>query len=177
MKTFYEVLDERLELCHRALQARHNRLVDVPSDVAPILWQHGAIARLEKEQPITPYLYGGYSTISLGYAGLWECVVALTDSDLTQEYGQYVGLDIMQTLNDYTAKWKAAENMDYSLYGTPIESTTYKFAKCLQRRFGKIEGVTDRNYISNSYHYVNTEWHYQVIDNEKFGEPVLAGCT
>lgn len=152
MQKFWEILEERCELCHRALQIRHKRLEGTPSDIAPILWQNGAIARLEKGETIDKLLHGGYSTISLGYAGLWECVFALTGYKLTEEEGKKLGLQIMQKLNDYTAKWKAAEDIDYSLYGTPLESTTYKFAKSLQKRFGKIKGVTDKNYITNSYH-------------------------
>jgi len=154
---FWDILDERLELCHRALQCRHERLEGTLSDAAPILWQYGALARLEKGEPITKLLHGGYSTISLGYAGLWECVYALTGKKLTEPEGEKLGLEIMQKLNDACAKWKAAENIHYSLYGTPLESTTYKFAKCLQQRFGKIPGVTDRNYITNSYHIHVTE--------------------
>ena len=154
---FWKILDERLELCHRGLQIRHERLTGTPSDVAPILWQHGAIARLQKGETIDRLLHGGYSTISLGYAGLWECVYRMTGKKLTETEGEEFGLKVMQALNDATAKWKAAENIDYSLYGTPIESTTYKFAKCLQERFGIIEGVTDKNYITNSYHIKVTE--------------------
>jgi ribonucleoside-triphosphate reductase len=132
-------------------------LSGTPSDVAPILWQHGALARLSKGEPIDKLLHGGYSTISLGYAGLWECVYYLCGEKLTEENGKALGLKIMQALNDATKKWKDAEGIDYSLYGTPIESTTYKFAKCLQERFGVIEGVTDKNYITNSYHVNVTE--------------------
>lgn len=154
---FWKILDERLELCHKGLQIRHERLTGTPSDVAPILWQHGAIARLQKSETIDRLLHGGYSTISLGYAGLWECVYRMTGKKLTEIEGEEFGLKVMQVLNDATAKWKAAENIDYSLYGTPIESTTYKFAKCLQERFGIIEGVTDKNYITNSYHIKVTE--------------------
>ena len=157
IQKFWEILEERCELCHRALQIRHKRLEGTPSDIAPILWQNGAIARLEKGETIDKLLHGGYSTISLGYAGLWECVFALTGHKLTEEEGKKLGLQIMQKLNDYTAKWKAAEDIDYSLYGTPLESTTYKFAKSLQKRFGKIKGVTDKNYITNSYHIHVTE--------------------
>lgn len=157
LEKFWEIFDERMELCHRALRIRHERLKGTPSDVAPILWQHGALARLQKGETIDRLLYGGYSTISLGYAGLWECVYYMTKSKLTEEIGETFGLEVMQKLNDYTAKWKAEENVDYSLYGTPIESTTYKFAKCLQERFGIIEGVTDKNYITNSYHIKVTE--------------------
>ena len=154
---FWRILDERLELCHRALRCRHERLVGTLSDAAPILWQYGALARLEKGEPITKLLYGGYSTLSLGYAGLWECVYEVTGKKLTEEEGAAFGLKVMEALNAACAKWKAAENIDYSIYGTPLESTTYKFAKCLQRRFGIIKGVTDRNYITNSYHIHVTE--------------------
>ena len=154
---FWEVLDERLELCHRALRCRHERLLGTLSDAAPILWQNGALARLKKGEPINKLLYGGYSTISLGYAGLWECVYEVTGKKLTEKEGEEFGLKVMQKLNDACAKWKKEENIDYSIYGTPLESTTYKFAKCLQRRFGIIEGVTDRNYITNSYHVHVTE--------------------
>ncbi len=154
---FWQILDERLELCHRALQCRHRRLEGTLSDAAPILWQHGALARLKPGGRIDELLHGGYSTLSLGYAGLWECVFAMTGRKLTEPEGEAAGLEIMKALNEYTAKWKAAENIDYSLYGTPIESTTYRFAKCLQRRFGIIPGVTDRNYITNSYHVHVTE--------------------
>ena len=152
MDKFWEVFDERMELCHRALQCRHERLTGTLSDAAPILWQYGALARLKKGETIDRFLHGGYSTLSLGYAGLWECVYSLIGKKLTEPEGKELGLQIMKKLNEYTAKWKAAENIDYSLYGTPLESTTYKFAKCLQKRFGIIEGVTDKNYITNSYH-------------------------
>ena len=157
LDAFWEILGERLELCHRALQCRHRRLEGTPSDAAPILWQHGALARLKRGERIDALLHGGYSTISLGYAGLWECVYALTGWKLTEPEGEKLGLEIMRKLNEYTAKWKAAENIDYSLYGTPLESTTYRFAKCLQRRFGIVAGVTDRNYVTNSYHVHVTE--------------------
>ena len=157
MDKFWEVFDERMELCHRALQCRHERLTGTLSDAAPILWQYGALTRLKKGETIDKYLHGGYSTLSLGYAGLWECVMALSGKKLTEPEGEELGLAIMRKLNEYTAKWKAAENIDYSLYGTPLESTTYKFAKCLQKRFGIVEGVTDRNYITNSYHVHVTE--------------------
>ena len=157
LDAFWEILGERLELCHRALQCRHRRLEGTLSDAAPILWQHGALARLKRGERIDALLHGGYSTISLGYAGLWECVYALTGRKLTEPEGEKLGLEIMRKLNEYTAKWKAAENIDYSLYGTPLESTTYRFAKCLQRRFGIIAGVTDRNYVTNSYHVHVTE--------------------
>ena len=157
MEKFWEIFDERMELCHRALQCRHERLSGTLSDAAPILWQHGALLRLEKGETIDKYLHGGYSTLSLGYAGLWECVYALNGKKLTEPEGEKLGLEIMKKLNEYTAKWKAAENIDYSLYGTPLESTTYKFSKCLQKRFGKVPGVTDRQYITNSYHVHVTE--------------------
>ncbi|MBR2464314.1 MAG: anaerobic ribonucleoside-triphosphate reductase [Clostridia bacterium] len=157
VEKFWQVLDERLELCHRALQCRHERLEGTLSDAAPILWQYGALARLEKGEPITKLLHGGYSTISLGYAGLWECVYAVTGKKLTDPEGQSFGLAVMQRMNDACKKWKAEENIHYSLYGTPLESTTYKFAKCLQKRFGKIRGVTDKSYITNSYHVHVTE--------------------
>ncbi len=157
MNKFREIFDERMELCHRALRCRHERLVGTISDAAPILWQYGALTRLNKGEKIDKYLYGGYSTLSLGYAGLWECVYALSGKKLTEPDGEALGLEIMKMLNSYTAKWKAAENIDYSLYGTPLESTTYKFAKCLQNRFGIVKGVTDRSYITNSYHVHVTE--------------------
>ncbi len=157
LEKFWEIFDKRMELCHRALQCRHERLSGTVSDAAPILWQHGALLRLEKGESIDKYLHGGYSTLSLGYAGLWECVYSLIGKKLTEAEGEELGLAIMKKLNDYTAKWKAEENIDYSLYGTPLESTTYKFAKCLQKRFGIIKGVTDRNYITNSYHVHVTE--------------------
>ena len=157
LDAFWEILDERLELCHKALQCRHRRLEGTLSDAAPILWQHGALARLKRGERIDALLHGGYSTISLGYAGLWECVYALAGAKLTEPEGEKLGLDIMRRLNEATAKWKAAENIDYSIYGTPLESTTYRFAKCLQRRFGIIAGVTDRNYVTNSYHVHVTE--------------------
>ena len=153
MDLFWKIFDERLELCHRALQARHERLSKATSDVAPILWQHGALARLEKGESIHDLLHGGYSTISLGYAGLYECVKYMTGHSHTDDgKGKEFGLQVMQHMNDKCKEWKEAEDIDYSVYGTPIESTTYKFAKCLQRRFGKIEGITDRGYITNSYH-------------------------
>ena len=154
---FWEIMDERLELCHRALQCRHNRLKGTVSDVAPILWQHGALARLEPGEKIDDLLYHGYSTISLGYAGLYECVKYMTDVSHTDENGKPFALEVMKKLNNACAKWKAEENIDYSVYGTPIESTTYKFAKALQKRFGIIPGVTDKNYITNSYHVHVTE--------------------
>ena len=151
MKKFWDIFEERCELCHRALRCRHERLKGTPSDAAPILWQYGALARLDKGEKIDKLLYGGYSTISLGYAGLWECVFAMTGKKLTESEGEKFGLEVMEKLNEYTAKWKKAEDIDYSLYGTPLESTTYKFAKCLQKRFGVVKGVTDKNYITNSY--------------------------
>ena len=154
---FWEIFDERMELCHRALRCRHERLLGTVSDVAPILWQYGALARLDKGETIDRLLYNGYSTISLGYAGLWECVLALNGKKLTEPEGEALGLEIMNKLNEYTAKWKAAENIDYSIYGTPLESTTYKFAKCLQKRFGVIKNITDKGYITNSYHIHVTE--------------------
>lgn len=154
---FWDILDERLELCHRALQCRHERLRGTVSDVAPILWQNGAIARLDKGETIDKLLYNGYSTISLGYAGLCECVRYMTGVSHTDEKGKPFAIKVMKKLNDACAKWKAEENIDYSVYGTPLESTTYKFAKCLQKRFGIIPGVTDKNYITNSYHVHVTE--------------------
>ena len=163
MDKFWEIFDERMELCHRALQCRHERLTGTLSDAAPILWQHGALLRLKKGETIDKYLHGGYSTLSLGYAGLWECVYSLNGKKLTEPEGEALGLEIMKKLNEYTAKWKAAEDIDYSLYGTPLESTTYKFAKCLQKRFGIVKGVTDRNYITNSYHVHVTE-HIDAFD-------------
>ncbi len=157
MDKFWEIFDQRMELCHRALQCRHDRLTGTLSDAAPILWQHGALLRLPKGEKIDKYLHGGYSTISLGYAGLWECVLSLNGKKLTEPEGEALGLEIMKKLNEYTAKWKADECIDYSLYGTPLESTTYKFAKCLQNRFGIIKGITDKTYITNSYHIHVTE--------------------
>ena len=157
IEKFWQIFDERMELCHRALQCRHERLTGTVSDAAPILWQHGALLRLEKGEKIDKYLHGGYSTLSLGYAGLWECVYSLNGKKLTEPAGEALGLEIMKKLNEYTAKWKADENIDYSLYGTPLESTTYKFAKNLQKRFGIVKGVTDKNYITNSYHVHVTE--------------------
>lgn len=154
---FWEILEERLNLCHKALRAKHERLLGTPSDVAPIQWQHGALARLKPGEVIDPLLFNGYSTISLGYAGLAECVYFMKHESHTSENGKEFGLKVMQALNDACGKWKAEENIDYSVYGTPLESTTYKFAKCLQKRFGKIPGVTDKNYITNSYHIRVTE--------------------
>ncbi len=157
INAFWRIFEERMDLCHRALRCRHERLLGTHSDAAPILWQYGAISRLKKGEVIDKLLYGGYSTLSLGYAGLWECVYSLTGRKLTEDEGKELGLKIMKKLNEYCAKWKAEEKIDYSLYGTPLESTTYKFAKCLQKRFGMIEGVTDKNYITNSYHVHVTE--------------------
>ena len=154
---FWKIFEERLELCHKALQCRHNRLKGTPSDAAPILWQYGALARLKKGETIDKLLYNGYSTISLGYAGLYECVKYMTGKSHTDPAATPFALSIMQKMNDKCAEWKKAENIDYSLYGTPLESTTYKFAKCLQRRFGIIEGITDKGYITNSYHVNVTE--------------------
>ena len=149
---FWKIFDERLDLCHRALQARHKRLLGTPSDAAPILWQYGALARLKKGEKIDKLLFGGYSTISLGYAGLYECVKYMTGRSHTDAGAKPFALSVMQHMNDKCNEWKKAENMDYSLYGTPLESTTYKFAKCLQKRFGIVKGITDKNYITNSYH-------------------------
>ena len=149
---FWKIFDERLALCHRALQARHKRLLGTPSDAAPILWQYGALARLKKGEKIDKLLFGGYSTISLGYAGLYECVKYMTGKSHTDAGAKPFALSVMQHMNDKCSEWKKAENMDYSLYGTPLESTTYKFAKCLQKRFGIVPGITDKNYITNSYH-------------------------
>ena len=157
MDEFWKIFDERMELCHRALQCRHERLTGTLSDAAPILWQHGALARLQPGETIDKLLHGGYSTISLGYAGLWETVYYMTGKKLTEEEGKEFGLTVMRKLNEYTGAWKKAENIDYSLYVTPLESTTYKFAKSLQKRFGVIPGVTDKNYITNSYHIHVTE--------------------
>ena len=157
MDSFWGILDERLELCHRALRCRHERLKGTISDVAPILWQHGALARLAKGQRIDELLYNGYSTISLGYAGLYEMCHRMLGVSHTDPMGKEFALKVMQRMNDKCAEWKAAENIDYSVYGTPLESTTYKFAKCLQKRFGIIPGVTDKNYITNSYHVHVTE--------------------
>ncbi len=154
---FWDIFDERLELCRRALMYRHNRLLDTPSDVAPILWQHGALARLKRGEKINKLLYNGYSTISLGYAGLYECTKYMTGKSHTEEGGTEFAIKVMQYLNDACKEWKEQTNIDFSIYGTPLESTTYKFAKCLQKRFGFIEGVTDKNYITNSYHVHVTE--------------------
>jgi ribonucleoside-triphosphate reductase (formate) len=157
MDKFWEIFEERLELCHKALRTRHERLCGTLSDAAPILWQYGALARLPKGTPIDPLLYGGYSTISLGYAGLYECVKAMTGHSHTDREATPFALAVMQKMNDKCDEWKAAENIDYSLYGTPLESTTYKFAKCLQKRFGVVPGITDKGYITNSYHVHVTE--------------------
>lgn len=154
---FWKIFDERCELCYRALMERHNRLKGTLSDAAPILWQYGALARLEKGETIDKLLYGGYSTISLGYAGLYECVKYMTGKSHTDDDAKPFALKVMQFMNDKCKGWKAKENIDFSLYGTPLESTTYKFAKCLQARFGVIEGVTDKSYITNSYHVHVTE--------------------
>ena len=167
MNKFWQIFDERLDLCYRALMCRHERLKGTPSDVAPILWQHGALARLKKGETIDKLLYGGYSTISLGYAGLYECVKYMTGKSHTDPSATPFAIEVMQHLNDACAKWKEKENIDFSLYGTPIESTTSPFAKCLQKRFGKIKGVTDKNYITNSYHIHVTE-HINAFDKLTF---------
>ena len=164
---FWKIFDERLALCHRALQARHQRLLGTPSDAAPILWQYGALARLKKGEKIDKLLFGGYSTISLGYAGLYECVKYMTGKSHTDAGAKPFALSVMQHMNDKCNEWKKAENMDYSLYGTPLESTTYKFAKCLQKRFGIVEGITDKNYITNSYH-VHVSEHIDAFTKLKF---------
>ena len=164
---FWKIFDERLALCHRALQARHQRLLGTPSDAAPILWQYGALARLKKGEKIDKLLYGGYSTISLGYAGLYECVKYMTGKSHTDAGAKPFALSVMQHMNDKCTEWKKAENMDYSLYGTPLESTTYKFAKCLQKRFGIVPGITDKNYITNSYH-VHVSEHIDAFTKLKF---------
>ena len=164
---FWDIFETRLELCHRALRLRHERLKGTLSDASPIHWQYGALARLAKGETIDRLLYNGYSTLSLGYAGLYECVKAMTGKSHTDPEAKDFALAIMQKMNDKCAEWKAAENIDYSLYGTPIESTTYKFAKSLQKRFGIIEGVTDKNYITNSYHVHVTE-HINAFDKLKF---------
>lgn len=157
MDKFWEILDERLELCHEALMCWHNRLLGTKSDAAPILWQHGALARLEKDEKIDKLLFGGYSTISLGYVGLYECTRYMISKSHTDPEAMPFALEVMQRLNDACNHWKEMHNIDFSLYGTPIESTTYRFAKCLKKRFGIIEGVTDKNYITNSYHIHVTE--------------------
>jgi ribonucleoside-triphosphate reductase (formate) len=164
---FWSIFDERLELCHRALRCRHERLLGTPSDVAPILWQYGALARLKKGETIDKLLFNGYSTISLGYAGLYECVKYMTGKSHTDPEATPFALSVMQKMNDKCTEWKKAENIDYSLYGTPLESTTYKFAKCLQRRFGIIEGITDKGYITNSYH-VHVSENISAFDKLKF---------
>ena len=164
---FWKIFDERLALCHRALQARHQRLLGTPSDAAPILWQYGALARLKKGEKIDKLLFGGYSTISLGYAGLYECVKYMTGKSHTDAGAKPFALSVMQHMNDKCTEWKKAENMDYSLYGTPLESTTYKFAKCLQKRFGIVPGITDKNYITNSYH-VHVSEHIDAFTKLKF---------
>jgi ribonucleoside-triphosphate reductase (formate) len=151
-KTFWKILEERVELCHRALRLRYERIASVTSDVAPILWQHGAFARLKPGESVEPLLRDDYATFSLGYAGLFECVKVMTGESHSGGKGKEFGLKVMQRLNDYTNKWRKEERIGYSLYGSPIESTTYKFAKCLRNRFGKIKDITDRNYITNSYH-------------------------
>ena len=157
VEEFWQLLEKRLNLCHIALQERHKRLEGTISDISPIHWQYGALARLKKGEKIDKLLHGGYSTISLGYAGLWECVYKLIGKKLTEEEGEKLGIQILQALNDACTKWKREEDIDYSLYGTPLESTTYKFAKCLKKKFGIIPGVTDKNYITNSYHVHVTE--------------------
>ena len=167
MDKFWKILDERLELCHRALRLRHERLLGTPSDVAPILWQHGAIARLKKGEPIDKLLYNGYSTLSLGYAGICEMCWRMTGKSNTTSEGREFSLKVMERMNDKCAEWKAEENIDYSVYGTPMESTTYKFAKALQRRFGVIPHVTDKNYITNSYH-VHVEEDIDAFSKLKF---------
>jgi ribonucleoside-triphosphate reductase len=170
MDKFWEILDERLELCHKALRIRHERLLGTPSDVAPILWQHGALARLKKGETIDKLLYDGYSTLSLGYAGVYEMTYYMTGKSHVTDEGKEFALKVMQKLNDACTKWKAEENIDYSVYGTPLESTTYKFAKCLQKRFGMIPEVTDRNYITNSYH-VNVREKINAFDKLAFEAP------
>ena len=167
VEKFWQIFDERLELCHRALMCRHNRLKGTLSDAAPILWQYGACARLKKGEPIDKLLYGGYSTISLGYAGLYECVKYMTGKSHTDPSATPFALDIMEKMNAACREWKKMHNIDFSLYGTPLESTTYKFAKCLQRRFGVIEGITDKGYITNSYH-VNVRENIDAFTKLKF---------
>ena len=157
LEEFWDIFDERLELCHRALICRYERLKGTVSDVAPILWQHGALARLNPGETIDRFLTGGYSSISLGYAGLWECVLALTGSKLTEERGKEFGKKVLRYMNNKCREWDSELNLGFSIYGTPLESTTYKFAKCLQKRFGVIKGITDKNYITNSYHIHVTE--------------------
>lgn len=168
MDKFWNIFEERLELCHKALRIRHERLLGTKSDAAPIMWQYGALARLKKGETIDKLLFGGYSTISLGYAGLYECVKYMTGLSHTDPKAKDFALSVMQKMNDKCAEWREQENIGYSVYGTPIESTTYKFAKCLKKRFGVIEGVTDKNYITNSYHVLvseDIEW-YRKIDLE-----------
>ena len=167
MGKFWEIFDERLDLCHKAMRCRHERLKGTLSDAAPILWQYGALARLPKGAPIDPLLYGGYSTMSLGYAGLYECVKYMTGHSHTDPEATPFAIQVMQHMNDRCNEWKAAEDIDYSIYGTPLESTTYKFAKCLQRRFGIIPGITDHGYITNSYH-VNVREKIDAFDKLKF---------
>ena len=167
MEQFWKIFDERLDLCYRALMCRHKRLLGTPSDVAPILWQYGALARLKKGEVIDPLLFNGYSTISLGYAGLYECVHYMTGKSHTDAEAKDFALSVMKRLNDACAEWKKKENIDFSVYGTPLESTTYKFAKCLQNRFGIIPGVHDKNYITNSYHVHVTE-HIDAFTKLKF---------
>ena len=157
MNKFWDIFEERLELCHRALQIRHNRLKGTVSDVAPLLWQHGAYARLKSGETIDKLLYDNYSTISLGYAGLYECVKYMTGHSHTEKEGHDFAIKVRNTMNDHCFKWREEENISYSLYGSPIESTTYKFAKCLQKRFGIIEGITDKKYVTNSYHVTPSE--------------------
>jgi ribonucleoside-triphosphate reductase len=157
IEKFWKIFDERLELCHKALMCRHERLKGTLSDAAPILWQYGALARLKKGEPIDKLLYGGYSTISLGYAGLYECVKYMTGKSHTDPSATPFALEVMKYMNAACKRWKEAHNIDFSLYGTPLESTTYKFAKCLQKRFGVIPGITDKGYITNSYHIHVTE--------------------
>ena len=164
---FWKIFDERLALCHKALQARHQRLMGTPSDAAPILWQYGALARLKKGEKIDKLLFGGYSTISPSYAGLYECVKYMTGKSHTDAGAKPFALSVMQHMNDKCSGWKKDENMDYSLYGTPLESTTYKFAKCLQKRFGIVPGITDKNYITNSYH-VHVSVHIDAFTKLKF---------
>lgn len=178
MDEFWKIFDERLELCHRALRCRHERLLGTPADVAPILWRYGALARLKKGEVIDKLLYNGYSTISLGYAGLYEMCYYMTGKSHTEPEGETFAIQVMQHMNDMTEKWKTMENIDYSLYGTPLESTTYRFAKCLHNRFGEIEGVTDHNYITNSYHEPKT-WLNSLMNKlkRKSSEPVIAGCA
>ena len=152
LDAFWKILEERAELCHKALMTRWKRIADAPSDISPIHWQHGGLCRLEKGEKIGKVIFNGYTTISLGYAGLWEAVRALIDKKLIEPEGHDLGIAIMKKLNEFTAKWKAEEHLDYSIYGSPIETMTYKFAKCNQKEYGVIEDVTDKGYVSNSYH-------------------------